>query len=190
MRNARAAAVVAAAGAMVALAACSPSLEEPSPLPPGTEPDLTIDAPSSAAPADEQGSEPCAIEDFTVAAEPDRKPEITVPSEPCAAPESPLTKVLEEGEGPAAEQGDTVSYDYVVVGVTSGTEATNWSADGPELARLEVAGDDDTGWSELLEGMRPGARKLVVLKADQLDSTETGGFRADEAVAVVVGRSE
>ncbi|WP_028849293.1 FKBP-type peptidyl-prolyl cis-trans isomerase [Thermocrispum municipale] len=190
MKNARAAAVLAAAGAMVALVACSPSKEQDSPLPPGTEPELTIDAPSSsAAPVADTGGEPCTIDDFTVEGRAGTKPEITVPDQPCAPPEKPLVDELDEGEGAAAKKGDEVSVDYVMVGVASGHEATNWTADGPESTQLEAGGSEE-GWEDALVGMKPGARKLIVLNADQLADVEPSAFESGEAVAIVVGRSE
>ncbi|MGH3469726.1 MAG: hypothetical protein ACRDQF_18550, partial [Thermocrispum sp.] len=161
MKNAGALAVLAAVGATVVLAACSPSLEEASPLPPGTEPDLTIDAPSSnsVAPA-EPTDDACTIEDFTVEGESGTRPKITHPGPPCTAPETVLTAELDAGGGVAAKKGDTVSVNYVIVGVTSGKRVTTWTLAKSEPEPVE-AGSGGKGWDAEVVGMRPGGRKLV-----------------------------
>lgn len=187
MKNAGVVAALVAAGAVV-LSACSPSLEEPSSQPPGSEPELRIDAPSSSSAAPAEPDNECAIDDFTVEGDSGSRPKITPPDD-CTAPATPLIDELDAGDGAAAKKGDQVTVNYVIVGVTSGKTVTTWtSATEGEPEQVE-AGSGEQGWDETAVGMKVGGRKLVVMSADELPEAEQQGLEAGEAVAMVLGRT-
>lgn len=184
-------ATVVAVGAMT-LAACSPSKEIDSDVPPGAEPELRISAPSSAPPAEPEGEE-CAIGDFTVEGESGRQPKLVLP-EDCTPPAKPLSKTLEPGEGPAAQKGDTVEVNFLVEGVTSGKVYKSWTASAESLPeQIEVgAGAVMPGWDRALAGMKAGGRKLLVLPPEQgaAEADQKLGFQPDETLVLVIGVSQ
>jgi peptidylprolyl isomerase len=186
--NARVLAALVAAGTMV-LAACSPSLEEPSDKPPGYEPELRIDAPSSSAPHAEEHGKECTIADFKVEGASGERPKIELPKESCTPPAKPLTDELDAGEGAAAKEGDTVTVNYVIAGVSSAKKDSTWSSATQSEPEQIVLGEADLGWDEHVVGMKLGARKLVVLSAADLPDAEKQGFEPDEALALVIGRT-
>lgn len=188
------AAVIAGVAAM-AIAACSPSLEQDSDLPPGAEPTLNISAPASAQPSDAHhghGAEggACAVDAFKVKGKPGRKPTIVAPEE-CAPPEKALTKALEEGNGPEVAEGDTVEVDFVAVGLTSGKEESTWSSKTESEPRQITVGKDEIvpGFDEALVGMLQGARTLVVIPPGSGEGAEGAQrlrFAADETLVLVI----
>lgn len=186
--NARVVAALVAAGTMV-LAACSPSLEEPSPMPPGAEPELRIDAPSSSVPPAEEQDEECSIGDFKVEGASGERPKIVLPEESCTPPAKPLTDELDAGEGAAAEEGDSVTVNYVIVGVSSGKKDSTWTSATQGEPEQVVLGEAELGWDEHVVGMKLGARKLVVVSAADLPEAEKEGFEPGEALVLVIGRT-
>lgn len=195
VRASRTGAAVIAGVAAMAIAACSPSLEQDSDLPPGAEPTLNISAPASAPPSDadhghgaEDGA--CAVDAFKVKGKPGRKPTIVAP-EDCTPPEKVLTKALEEGNGPEVAKGDTVEVDFVVVGLTGGKEETSWRSKTDSEPRQITVGKGDIApeFDEALVGMKQGARTLVVIPPSSGDGAEGAqrlGFAADETLVLVI----
>lgn len=179
-----------------ALAACSPSLEEPSDMPPGQEVQQTLTAPASLSQAAEHGAsngtdDACPIEDFTVEGGSDRKPSIVVPDH-CDTPSKLQQTTLEPGTGPKISKGDTVSVNYVLVGVTSGKEVTSWTSP-TETTPEEItvgAGDVVPGWDKALVGMKAEGSALVVIPPKQGAAATTGtedlDYAQDETLALVV----
>lgn len=185
--NAGVVAALVAAGAM-AVAACSPSKEAPSDLPPGHEPQVQISAPSSAAPT--ETAEECAIGDFTVQGESGRQPKLELP-EDCTPPAEPLSKTLDSGEGPAARKGDTVQVNFVVQGLTSGNVYKSWTSSTETKSEQVVLGEGAVlpGWDEGMVGMKAGGRKLLVLPPEvgAAEADEKLGFEPDETLVLVIG---
>lgn len=188
--NARVVAAVTAAVMSLALTACSPSKEDPSDLPPGSEPDLQISAPSSAPPAGETGGEECAIDDFAIKGQSGREPKLVLPKD-CTPPAEPLTKSLDPGEGPAAKKGDTVEVNYFVQGMDSRTVYKSWQSSTQSEPEQVVLGEGDVlpGWDEAMVGMKAGGRKLLVLPPEQgaAEAAEKLGFEPDEPLVLVIG---
>lgn len=198
VRAFRAGAAVIAGVAVMTIAACSPSLEQDSDLPPGAEPTLNISAPASAQPSDAhhgEGAEggECAVDAFKVKGKPGSKPTPVVP-EDCTPPEKVLTKTLEEGSGPEVAEGDTVEVDYVVVGLTGGKEEATWSSKTDSEPRQITVGEGEIapGVDKALVGLQQGARTLVVVppgSGDGGEGTEDAeglGFAADETLVLVI----
>lgn len=170
------------------LAACSPSKEIDSDVPPGAEPELRISAPSSAPPAEPEAEE-CAIDDFKVASASGERPKIELPEEGCLPPAEPLTDELDAGEGAAAKKGDTVTVNYLIAGASSAENLTTWRSATQSEPEQVVVGEAELGWDEHIVGMKLGARKLVVMSADDLPDAEKEGFEPGEALVLVIGRT-
>lgn len=191
--NARVVAALVAAGAVVslALAACSPSLEEDSSQPPGSDPELSIAAPSSAAPAHEDAE--CAVDDIKVEGESGRQPKLVLPKD-CAAPAEPLSKTLDQGEGAAVKKGNTVLVNYLIRSLDSSTVAKSWASATDGQAEQVVVGGGTVmpGWDEALVGMKAGERKLLVLPPEQgaAEADEKLGFAPDETLVLVIGLTQ
>jgi peptidylprolyl isomerase len=89
------------------------------------------------------------------------KPKVTVPSGP---PPKQLEVVeIEEGTGPEAKKGDTVSVQYVGVGYESEEEFdSSWSRNEPFAFQLG-AGMVIPGWDQGVEGMKVGGRRELII---------------------------
>lgn len=92
------------------------------------------------------------------------KPAVEVPEgEP---PTELETEDIVEGEGEAAEAGDTLTMQYVGVSYATGEEFdASWDLGQPFIFELG-AGMVIEGWDEGLEGMRPGGRRQLVIPPD------------------------
>ncbi|MFB9725769.1 FKBP-type peptidyl-prolyl cis-trans isomerase [Haloechinothrix salitolerans] len=184
---------VCVAAVAAALTACSPSLEEPSDMPPGQEVPMSLSAPASLtrAPEHDAADDACPIEDFTVEGGSDRKPSIVVPDH-CETPTKLQQTTLKPGSGPEVSKGDTVSVNYVLVGVTSGKEVTSWTSPTettPEQITVG-AGEVIPGWDKALVGMKAEGRALVVIPPKQGAAATTGtqelDYAQDETLALVI----
>lgn len=92
------------------------------------------------------------------------KPEVEIPDE---IPTELVVTVLEEGDGPIAEEGDAVLVHYVGVRSEDGTEFDNSYDRGQpfEVAPLGSAPVID-GWNEGLIGAQEGSRIQLDIPAD------------------------
>ncbi len=92
------------------------------------------------------------------------KPTVDVPEgEP---PTELETEDIVEGEGAAAEAGDTLTMQYVGVSYATGEEFdASWDSGQPFIFELG-AGMVIEGWDEGLEGMREGGRRQLVIPPD------------------------
>lgn len=185
----------AAAVAVIALSACSPSLEQPSDMPPGKEVPEKLSAPES----EEHGQSAhggsahgatCVIGDFTVTGSSGHKPSVVVPDD-CTPPKKLLTSTLEPGSGPAVSEGDTVSVDYVMVGLSSGHEVSSWTSPTESTPEEITVGEGDVvpGWDQALLGMHAGGSTLAVIPPKQGAATEAAadlGYPSDETLALVI----
>lgn len=89
------------------------------------------------------------------------KPKVTVPSGP--PPKQLEIKEIEEGTGPEAKKGDTVSVQYVGVGYESKKEFdSSWSRNEPFSFQLG-AGMVIPGWDQGVEGMKVGGRRELTI---------------------------
>lgn len=92
------------------------------------------------------------------------KPAVDVPEG--EAPTELETDDIVEGEGEAAEAGDTLTMQYVGVSYATGEEFdASWDIGQPFIFELG-AGMVIEGWDEGLEGMRPGGRRQLVIPPD------------------------
>ncbi|MFD2798703.1 FKBP-type peptidyl-prolyl cis-trans isomerase [Prauserella oleivorans] len=193
MRNAGKIMIVAAVA--TALAACSPSREEPTDLSPSEQPTHTpapVSISESAPPwaehaagrginHAEQAAE-CTADDITVDTS-GSQPRVTIPRD-CAAPGDIVTKELEQGSGAAAAAGSTVEVNYQVVGWSDGAVAENTFGDQPERVTLGEPRDIE-GWAQGLEGIRQGGTRLIVLPPDLGYSAQGGNPLAGESLVIV-----
>lgn len=184
-------AVAAAAG--TAFSACSPSLEQPSDLPPGVE--ITPSVVPAASPSeendghaeqDEQAAEECAAEDIQVTGAAGQAPRVTLPQD-CPAPTTLVTADLTEGTGPAAADGSTVEIEYQVVAWSDGAvKQGTFGQQGEPLSLTLGETQQDAGgfqgWSEALEGIHEGSRRVIVFPAEHGPDS---GELAEETLVVV-----
>lgn len=193
--------IVLVAVAAVALGACSPSKEEPSDLPPGTDPTPTEtsamqSAPpsssasegSSSAPSGEQGQE-CTAEDIDVSGEFGQQPEVTIPDD-CAAPTSLLTEDLEPGTGAEVTPQSDLQADYILL---------KWSdkqlveaSFGKQPLAIENLGSSSLipGWKQGLVGMKEGGRRLLVIPPDLAYGQMQGNPMQQETLVFVIDAVE
>ncbi|GAA1225728.1 hypothetical protein GCM10009676_04410 [Prauserella halophila] len=186
--------ILIAAAAATALAACSPSLQEPTDQQAG-EQNTHTPAPVSVSesPASDSGdgadggghagagddTTACAADDITVdnaAAE----PRVEIPRD-CAAPAQVLTRDLEPGSGAAATPQSTVQLDYTVVGWSDGSVADS----GTASIDLSASAGEIEGWQQGLEGVRQGGERVVVLPPDLGYAEQSGNPLAGENLVVV-----
>lgn len=145
----RAAATALAASALIA-AGCGGEEEggqaaQTTPPPTETQP----------APAPQEGGD---VNDTSV------KPTVEVPEG--APPDELVTEDIVEGEGSPAEEGDTLTVQYVGVSYETGEEFdASWDRGEPFTFELG-AGMVIEGWDEGLVGMRAGGRRKLVIPPD------------------------
>jgi len=112
-----------------------------------TEPDSTVeDVPSSSNPS----------------TNPD-KPEVEIPAE---IPTELVVTVLEEGEGPVSEPGDTVVVDYVGVRSSDGVEFDNSYDRFEPFPVVLGTGAVIPGWESGLVGVQSGTRVQLDIPSD------------------------
>jgi peptidylprolyl isomerase len=89
------------------------------------------------------------------------KPKVEKPNG--APPKELVTDDLEEGSGPEAKSGDTVTVQYVGVNYKTGKEFdSSWSRSEPFSFTLG-AGEVIPGWDQGIEGMKVGGRRELVI---------------------------
>ncbi len=92
------------------------------------------------------------------------KPEVTVPKG--KAPKKLVVEDLEEGTGPTAEPGKTVSVQYVGVSYLNGRQFdASWDRGEPFSFQLG-AGSVIPGWDRGVAGMKVGGRRQLVIPPD------------------------
>ncbi|PXY19130.1 FKBP-type peptidyl-prolyl cis-trans isomerase [Prauserella muralis] len=191
MRNAGKIMIVAAVA--TALAACSPSREEPSDAPPGGGPEHTpAPASVSTVPSEsvdhESGTEnaqsnACSVDDIGVDIG-GEAPRVTIPRD-CAAPSEVLFRDVEEGTGAGAEPPITVSVNYQVVAWSDGKVVENtFETEQPRELTLGQP-HEIQGWDEGLADIQQGGTRLIVLPPDQGYGAQSGNPYADDTLVVV-----
>jgi peptidylprolyl isomerase len=117
--------------------------------------------------SDESAATPeaTATETATPAATPEaKKPSVRVPKG--KAPEKLVIKDLKEGDGPAAQPGQTVTVQYVGVNFKGGKQFdASWDRGEPFSFPLG-AGQVIKGWDEGVAGMKVGGRRMLVIPPD------------------------
>ncbi|MBK1788196.1 FKBP-type peptidyl-prolyl cis-trans isomerase [Prauserella cavernicola] len=188
MRNAGKIMIVAAVA--TALAACSPSREEPTDLQPGEQPthspapvSVSESAPANDSQASGQAAAECTAEDITVDTA-GEQPRVEVPTD-CAAPAEVVSRDLQEGAGEGAGPGDTVEVNLQVVAWSNGQVGENTFAQGQPVSVQLGEQQDIEGLSEGLTGITQGASKLFVLPPDLGYGAQSGNPLAGESLVVV-----
>lgn len=162
--------IIVVTAAAVALGACSPSNEEPSDQPPGTDPTPTQQVSASAStspPSSSQAQGPaCTAEDIEVTGGFGEDPEITIPDD-CAPPQELIAEDLVEGTGPEATKGSTVEVNYKLKTWSDG-EIKDGSFESGETYSVKNLGQARVieGWNEGLIGITEGSRRLLVVPPD------------------------
>lgn len=146
----RLALIVLACVALLALAGCG-----------GGEDSSTGSSESTAASTESSGSSEATKVKKAKPGAKKTKPKVTVPS---GSPPKQLEIVeIEEGTGPEAKKGDTVSVQYVGVGYESKEEFdSSWSRNEPFAFQLG-AGMVIPGWDQGVEGMKVGGRRELII---------------------------
>lgn len=188
MRNAGK--IMTVAAFVTALAACSPSGEEPSDVPPDTGASPGAGAPEqpTGSPGGQEPQEECTADDIAVTEEGAAEgegPQVTIP-EGCAAPTALLTRELDEGVGPGAEPGGMVEFDYKMVSWSSG-EVLRSTFGEPETETLEFGQEQQRfdAWEEALVDIKERGRRLIVVPAALQSGADSGPAPVDETVVVV-----
>jgi peptidylprolyl isomerase len=154
--------IVTVVAAALSLAACANS-QKASDYPAGAGPAYPAPNPvgaSSSAARPTTQARVCTAEDIKVSGNPGAKPAITIP-DTCSAPTTLLVKDLTPGSGPAAKAGSALTVDYDLVTwsdkVDQGQHPLSFT-----LGRGQVV----PGWEQGLNGVKQGARRLVVVPPD------------------------
>ncbi len=100
------------------------------------------------------------------------KPEVEIPDE---TPTELVVTVIEEGDGPAAESGDTVIVDYVGVRTRDGVEFDNSYDRFEPFPVVLGAGGVIPGWDQGLVGAQNGARIQLDIPSDLAYGAEARG---------------
>jgi cyclophilin family peptidyl-prolyl cis-trans isomerase/FKBP-type peptidyl-prolyl cis-trans isomerase len=169
--------LIAVAG--LVLAACGESDEDRAPV-------LDTSPPATAAPDGDDtaaAGDPAATS-APVETSPD-KPGVSIPDE---LPTELVITDLVEGEGEAAEEGDTVTVDYVGVRSADGTEFDNSYDRGQPFTVTLGAGQVIPGWDQGLVGVKVGGRRQLDIPADLAygDSGAGGVIQPGDALTFVV----
>ncbi|SFB21223.1 peptidylprolyl isomerase [Amycolatopsis marina] len=181
--------IIVVTAAAAALGACSPNNEEPSDLPPGTDPTPSQQASASAStsPSSSQAQGPaCKAEDIEVTGDFGQEPEITIPDD-CAPPQELISEDLSEGDGPEATEGSTVEVNYKLKTWSDGEVKDN-SFERGETFPLENLGQSPVidGWNQGLIGITEGSRRLLVIPPDLAYGEGGQGIAANETLVFVV----
>lgn len=180
--------IIVVTAAAVALGACSPSNEEPSDLPPGTDPTPSqqVSAPASTSPptASPAQGPACTAEDIEVSGDFGQDPEITIPDD-CAPPQELVSEDLVEGDGPEAKAGSTVKVNYELQS-WSGSESESSFESGQTFDLHLGSGEVIQGWDEGLVGIKEGGRRLLVVPPALGYGGQPGHPLANEALVFVV----
>ncbi|OLT38514.1 hypothetical protein BJF85_09350 [Saccharomonospora sp. CUA-673] len=182
----------AATAAATVLAACSPSLEEPTDQSPEEQAEHTpapVSVTESGAASEENGegrggstgggAAECAATDITVATG-GAEPQVQIPRD-CAAPQEVVTHDVEPGSGAEVSPQSTVQVDYTVVGWADGSVADS----GTASVNLASPTGEIEGWAEGLEGAQQGATRVFVLPPDLGYSEQGGNPLASDSLVVV-----
>lgn len=130
-----------------------------------TDDDITTSsAPSGAASDSTATTDTAAAQPEPESADRRPKPEVEIPDG--APPKQLETEDLIEGDGPTAQDGDTVSVDYVGVAYSTGKEF-DASFGGPAPFDFTIgAGDVIAGWDQGIAGMKVGGRRELTIPPD------------------------
>ncbi|WP_414944345.1 FKBP-type peptidyl-prolyl cis-trans isomerase [Amycolatopsis sp. cmx-11-32] len=170
--------VVIGAG-VLALAACSEkqntagSASSPAPAP----------SSSSEAGAASKGKE-CTADDVKTTGKFGEAPTITIPDD-CDPPKKLITKDLEPGTGEGAKAGAKLKMNYSLV-TWSNKQKLDSSFDRGEPFELDLgAGMVIKGWDQGLEGIKQGARRLLIIPPDLGYGQGGNGIAPNETLVFV-----
>lgn len=132
----------------------------------------------------------CTADDIDVEGGFGEKPEVTLPDD-CTPPTDLLTKDLEEGSGPEAEEGGGVLTDYLLVSWSDQVVQDN-SFDAGQPFPVEPLGQAQViqGWNEGLIGMQKGDRRLIIIPPEKGYPDGQGAIKPDETLVFVVDAVE
>ncbi|MFD2416145.1 FKBP-type peptidyl-prolyl cis-trans isomerase [Amycolatopsis pigmentata] len=154
--------IVIVVAAALSLAGCVNS-QKASDYPPGDGPAYPapnpVGASSSAAKPSTQ-ARVCTADDIKVAGDPGAKPSITIP-DTCTAPTTLLVKDLTPGTGPAAKAGSALTVNYDLV-----TWSDKVDQGAHPFSFTLGKGQAVPGWEQGLNGVKQGARRLIVVPPD------------------------
>ncbi|RSM61339.1 peptidylprolyl isomerase [Amycolatopsis sp. WAC 01376] len=172
--------VVIGAG-VLALAACGEKSNTA-----GSAPSSSGAAPASAsssAPAAPTGKE-CTAEDVKTTGKFGEAPTITIPDD-CDPPKKLITKDLEPGTGEGAKAGAKLQMNYSLV-TWSNKQKLDSSFDRGEPFDLTLgAGDVIKGWDQGLDGIKQGARRLLIIPPDLGYGQGGNGIAPNETLVFV-----
>ena len=151
--------IVVATAAALSLAACGQQAKTQTAAPAGPP------VPSSAAPAPQSKGRECTADDVKTTGKFGEVPTITIPDD-CDPPKKLITKDLEPGTGEGAKSGANLKMNYSLV-TWSNKKKLDSSFDRGEPFDLTLgAGMVIQGWDQGLEGIKQGARRLLIIPPD------------------------
>jgi peptidylprolyl isomerase len=159
-------------------AACGSPAEEADPLTTPTAPGAT---PTSEMEACEDRTPPAPPEEDTVG---DEKPDVEVPegAPPCEL----VSQDIHEGSGAEAQEGATVTVNYVGVSWSTGEEFDSSWAGEPVTFPL---GQVIRGWQEGIPGMKEGGRRRLIIPPDLgygAQGSQTGSIAPNETLIFII----
>ncbi|KRF15450.1 peptidylprolyl isomerase [Nocardioides sp. Soil797] len=129
----------------------------------------------------------CTADDIGVSNGFGEKPEVTLPDD-CTPPTSVVTKDLEPGSGPAAEEGGTVLTNYLLETWSDQAVLDN-SFDRGQPFPVTPLGQAQVieGWNEGLIGIKKGARRVIIVPPEKgYGAAGQGDVKPDETLVFVV----
>ena len=148
------------AGASLGVGACGDSDgggADLVPAIPANTPTETVDSTSTT-------GKPFSLSSIKVSTTKGKKPTITKPSGD--APAKLVTKDVFVGKGPAAQDGDKLSMQYLGALYATGKQfEASWDSDQPFEFTLGQ-GNVIAGWDQGIVGMKAGGRRLLVIPAE------------------------
>lgn len=138
---------------------------------------------SSQAPAAPTGKE-CTADDVKTSGKFGEAPTITIPDS-CDPPKKLITKDLEPGTGEGAKAGANLKMNYTLV-TWSNKQKLDSSFDRGEPFDLTLgAGMVIQGWDKGLEGIKQGARRLLIIPPDLGYGQGGNGIEPNETLVFV-----
>lgn len=183
--------------AALTIGACSPPHEQPSDQPPGAEQlpttlqdppepvELGKSASASAATSARPGA--CTAGDIEVSGSFGAEPDVSIPQD-CAAPSTLLSEDLQEGDGPEATTGSTVTVRYQLVTWSNGEVVDGNFEDGQPFAVRDLGNARVVeGWNKGLVGIKEGGRRLLVVPPEMgYGETGSGAIGPNETLVFVI----
>jgi peptidylprolyl isomerase len=175
------------AAALVLLASCGdpPDEEESGATAAPTTATVPVTSAPVATTSETSAPDPTDVADSEVRSAAIPKPEVSIPDE---LPTELVVTDLEEGTGPAAQDGDTVVVHYVGVRSEDGVEFDNSYDTGQPVSVTLGTGGVIPGWDQGLVGVKQGGQRQLDIPSELAYGEEGAGdvIRPGDALSFVI----